>query len=85
MPVGGIVKWEGTFVGLGAVIGNEVNIGKKCMVGASTLTTKNVEDKTVLIAGPTEIHRLNSDQFACPHVLGYSTANYGRKSKRYFN
>ena len=62
--VGGIVKLgEGTFVGLGAVIGNEVNIGKKCMIGASTLTTKNVEDKTVLMASPTEIHRLNSDQF----------------------
>ena len=62
--IGGIVKLgEGTFVGLGAVIGNEVNIGKKCMIGASTLTTKNIEEKTVLMAPPTEIHRLNSDQF----------------------
>lgn len=62
--IGGIVKLgEGTFVGLGAVIGNEVKIGKNCMIGASTLTTKNLEDKTVLMTSPTEIHRLNSEQF----------------------
>ena len=62
--IGGIVNLgEGTFVGLGAVIGNEVKIGKKCMIGASTFTTKNLEDKTVLMTPPTEIHRLNSEQF----------------------
>ncbi len=62
--IGGIVDLgESTFVGLGAVIGNEVKIGKKCMIGASTLTTKSLPDKTVLLVGPTEPHRLNSDQF----------------------
>ncbi|MCO6499929.1 MAG: acetyltransferase [Vicingus serpentipes] len=62
--IGGIVNLgAGTFVGLGAVIGNEVQIGEKCMIGASTLTTKSLKDKTVLLVPPTEPHRLNSDQF----------------------
>ena len=62
--IGGITKLgKSTFVGLGATIGNEVQIGEKCMVGASTLTTKSIKDKTVLMVGPTEAHRLNSDQF----------------------
>lgn len=62
--IGGVVNLgDGTFIGLGAVIGNEVKVGKKCMLGASTLTTKNIEDKTVVMVGPTEKHRLNSDQF----------------------
>jgi sugar O-acyltransferase (sialic acid O-acetyltransferase NeuD family) len=53
----------GTFVGLGAIVGQEVNVGEKCMLGASTLTTKNIGNGVVLIAPPTEPHRLNSDQF----------------------
>ncbi|MCB0402900.1 MAG: acetyltransferase [Flavobacteriales bacterium] len=62
--IGGIVDLgESTFVGLGAVIGNEVKIGRQCMIGAATLTTKSLPDKTVLMVGPTEPHRLNSDQF----------------------
>lgn len=62
--IGGIVDLgEGTFVGLGAVVGNEVKIGQGCMIGASTLTTKNLDKKTVIMVGPTEVHRLNADQF----------------------
>ena len=62
--IGGIVTLgKSTFVGLGAVIGNEIQIGEKCMIGASTLTTKSLIEKTVLLVGPTEHHRLNSDQF----------------------
>lgn len=62
--IGGIVDLgENTFVGLGAVIGNEVMIGAGCMIGAATLTTKSLKEKTVLMIPPTEPHRLNSDQF----------------------
>jgi len=62
--VGGVSRiGNGSFIGLGAIIGHEVTIGEKCMIGAATLTTKNLGDKVVLIAPPTEIHRLNSDQF----------------------
>ncbi len=62
--IGGItVLGKGSFIGLGATIGNEVKIGEQCMIGASTLTTKSLEDKTVLLVPPTEPHRLNSDQF----------------------
>ena len=62
--IGGIVTLgNSTFVGLGTTIGNEVNIGEKCMLGASSLTTKSLETLTVLVAVPTDKHRLNSTQF----------------------
>ena len=62
--IGGITRLgDSTFVGLGATIGNEVQIGEQCMIGASTLTTKSLKEKTVLMVAPTETHRLNSDQF----------------------
>jgi sugar O-acyltransferase (sialic acid O-acetyltransferase NeuD family) len=62
--VGGVTHiGEGSFIGLGTMIGQEVTIGQKCMMGAATLTIKNVGDKVVIIAPPTETHRLNSDQF----------------------
>lgn len=62
--IGGLTKvGRNTFVGLGAMAGHEVNIGEKCMLGAATLTTKSIGDGVVLIAPPTEPHRLNSDQF----------------------
>ena len=33
------------------------------MVGANTLVTKSLEDKSVLLTKPTEVYRLNTDQF----------------------
>ena len=60
---GGAHIGEGSFIGLGAMIGQEVAVGTKCMMGAATLTIKSVGDKVVIIATPTEPHRLNSDQF----------------------
>jgi sugar O-acyltransferase (sialic acid O-acetyltransferase NeuD family) len=53
----------GTFIGMGTVVGQEVRVGERCMLGASTLTTKSIGDGVVLIAPPTEPHRLNSEQF----------------------
>jgi len=50
-------------VGLGAIVGHEVIVGEKCMLGAATLTIKSIGDGVVLIAVPTEPHRLNSEQF----------------------
>lgn len=54
---------ESTFLGMGTVVGHEVTVGKQSMIGAMALVTKNVPDKTVIIQSPSEIHRLNSDQF----------------------
>lgn len=62
--VGGVTLiGKGSFIGLGTMIGHEVSIGEKCMMGAATLTIKSIGDKVVVIAPPTEVHRLNSDQF----------------------
>lgn len=62
--IGGSVNMgQGCFIGMGAMLGQEVVAGEKCMIGAGTLTIKNIGDKVVIIAPPTELHRLNSDQF----------------------
>ena len=62
--VGGVTRiGKNTFVGLGAMVGHEVTVGEKCMLGAATLVIKSIGDGVVLIAPPTEPHRLNSDQF----------------------
>lgn len=62
--IGGSVQLgNGTFIGMGAILGQEVKTGEMCMIGAGTITIKNIADKVVIIAPPTETHRLNSDQF----------------------
>lgn len=62
--IGGSVELgQSTFIGMGAVLGQEVKVGEKCMIGAGTLTIKDIGNKSVIIAQPTELHRLNSDQF----------------------
>ena len=62
--VGGVARiGKNTFVGMGAVVGHEVSVGDKCMLGAATLSIRNIGEGVVLIAAPTEPHRLNSDQF----------------------
>ncbi len=62
--VGGVTQiGQSSFIGLGAVVGHEVAIGEQCMIGASALIIKNLENKAVVIASPTEKHRLNSQQF----------------------
>ena len=62
--IGGCVKvGANTFIGIGATIGHEISIGLDCMIGAGTLTSKNINDGSVLISKDTEIYRLNSEQF----------------------
>jgi sugar O-acyltransferase (sialic acid O-acetyltransferase NeuD family) len=62
--IGGAVHLGGsTFIGMGAIVGQEVKIGVECMLGAGSLTVKSIEDKRVVIAEQTPIHRLDSTQF----------------------
>ena len=62
--IGGSVNMgQSSFIGMGAVLGQEIKTGEKCMIGAGTLTIKSIGDKSVIIAQPTELHRLNADQF----------------------
>ncbi|MBL8517739.1 MAG: hypothetical protein JNM76_12320 [Betaproteobacteria bacterium] len=51
------------FVALNATIGNEVEIGEECLLGARTLTTRNLPHKAVVIERDSEPIRLTSDQF----------------------
>lgn len=52
-----------SFVGIGATIGHNVTVGEAAVIGAGALCTKDVADKSVLIAQDTPTYRLNSNQF----------------------
>jgi acetyltransferase-like isoleucine patch superfamily enzyme len=60
---GGTVIGDRCFVALNATIGNEVVVGADCILGARTLLTKSVADKSVLVEKDTELFRLDSDRF----------------------
>ncbi|MEF8703839.1 MAG: acetyltransferase [Candidatus Accumulibacter sp. UW26] len=60
---GGSLIGERCFLALNATVGNEVVIGADSILGAHTLLTKSVADKSVLIERDTELFRLDSDQF----------------------
>lgn len=63
--IGGLVRLgEKCFVGLNATVGNEVEVGARCMLGANSLVNKSLKDDSVLVERDTELHRLNSSQFA---------------------
>jgi acetyltransferase-like isoleucine patch superfamily enzyme len=49
---------------MGAIVGQEVKLGKQCMIGAGALIVRNIDDKSVVLTQQSEIHRLNSDQFS---------------------
>lgn len=52
-----------SFIGLGAIISNEMIVGAKSLIGANSLVSKNLTEKSVVLVGNTEPHRLNSEQF----------------------
>ena len=54
---------EGSFVGLGAIVAHEVEIGAKSFLGAGVLVTKCADAKSVFVAAGTERFRLDSDRF----------------------
>jgi acetyltransferase-like isoleucine patch superfamily enzyme len=60
---GGTIIGDRCFVALNATIGNEVVVGADCILGARTLLTKSVADKSVLVEKDTELFRLDSDRF----------------------
>ena len=60
---GGVTIEKNCFIGLNATIGHAISIGEKSLIGASTLVTRNLPAKSVVVAKDTDIHRLDSDQF----------------------
>jgi acetyltransferase-like isoleucine patch superfamily enzyme len=51
------------FVGVGAMLGHEITIGRDSFIGAGSLITKNVEAGSVYIAADTPKFRLDSANF----------------------
>lgn len=51
------------FIGVNATIGHEITIGKESIIGAGSIITKNVEPKSVYIAGDTPKYKLDSATF----------------------
>jgi sugar O-acyltransferase (sialic acid O-acetyltransferase NeuD family) len=60
---GNVAVGENTFIAVNATVGHGVIIGERCFLGANTLLTKNLEEKSVLIAESSKKIRLNSEQF----------------------
>lgn len=60
---GGTIIGDRCFVALNATIGNEVVVGADSILGARTLLTKSVGDKSVLVERDTELFRLDSERF----------------------
>jgi sugar O-acyltransferase (sialic acid O-acetyltransferase NeuD family) len=52
-----------SFVGLGAVVGHEVEIGAASFLGAGVLVTKCADAKSVFVSKNTDLFRLDSEQF----------------------
>lgn len=51
------------FIGINATIRDNVEIENESIIGAGALVNKDVKEKSVLIAPPTELYPLNSEQF----------------------
>ncbi|MDH3754238.1 MAG: acetyltransferase [Acidimicrobiia bacterium] len=51
------------FFAANATIGNGLTLGRRCFIGANALVTKDLDDGSVVVSGPSEVLRVNSDQF----------------------
>ena len=51
------------FIGVNTAIGHEIKIGSETLIGAGSIITKNVEPKSVYIAGDTPKYKLDSTTF----------------------
>ena len=52
-----------SFVGLGAIVGHEVEIGEQSFLGAGVLVTKCADAKSVFVGKNTDLFRLDSERF----------------------
>lgn len=60
---GSTIIGERCFLALNATVGNEVEIGADSLLGARTLVTRSLANKSVVVERDTEIFRLDSDRF----------------------
>lgn len=60
---GVVTAGRNCFFAVNSTVANNVTLGERCFLGANSLVTKDLADGAVVIAGSTEVQRLNSDQF----------------------
>lgn len=60
---GNVTIGKRCFIGVNATIGHMITVGNDCFVGAGTLTTKSLDDKSVVIARDTDVYPLDSERF----------------------
>jgi sugar O-acyltransferase (sialic acid O-acetyltransferase NeuD family) len=51
------------FIGINATIRDNVTIGRECIIGAGAVILNNTKERQVYIAKPTDLYRLDSEQF----------------------
>ena len=54
---------NGCFLGLGAMVTNNLRIGNDCFIGAGSLVSKDLMDSQVVIRRSDDIHALDSSHF----------------------
>jgi len=60
---GGVSIGPYTFIGVNATIRDDTKIGRECIIGAGALILRDVDDKSVYIAKPTDKYPLDSERF----------------------
>jgi len=60
---GGVSICPYTFIGVNATIRDDTKIGRECIIGAGALILRDVDDKSVYIAKPTDKYPLDSERF----------------------
>lgn len=74
---------DGSLIGIGSVILNNVKIGKNCLIGARALITegKEIPDNSMVLGAPGKVVRLLSDEEGA--ALRLSADHYVDNWKRY--
>lgn len=60
---GAVTVGRNCFFAINATVANNVRIGDNCFIGANALVTKDLRSGQVVIEKPSEILRVNSEQF----------------------
>jgi acetyltransferase-like isoleucine patch superfamily enzyme len=59
--IGGAIVGEGTVIGANATILPGVRIGKRCLIGAGSVVTRDIEDGGVVVGNPGRVIKKRSD------------------------
>ncbi|OGU57721.1 MAG: transferase [Ignavibacteria bacterium GWF2_33_9] len=60
---GGVRIGESSFVGVNVTFKDNIQVGRKCIIGAGAVMLRNARDKEVYITKSTDLYRLDSEAF----------------------